>query len=99
MFETSELPSREGVVFETSVSEVTPTLVESLDEFGDRASMSRGFGLELELLELELLEAGGWRLEVGGSSSSRLVTGGWRPEARGCSVDLLIRRGFCCLPC
>jgi hypothetical protein len=46
-------------VFETSVSELAPTL----DEFSDRASMSRSFALEL--IELELLEAGGWRLEVG----------------------------------
>ena len=45
-------------MLETSVSELTPIL----DEFGDRASMSRGFALEL----IELLEAGGKRLEASG---------------------------------
>jgi hypothetical protein len=65
VFETSELPRRKGV-FETSVSELTPTL----DEFGDRASMSRGFALEL-------LEAGGWRLEVRGCSVDLLLRRGF----------------------
>ena len=46
VFEISELLSRKGV-FETSASAVTPTL----DEFGDRASMSRGFATSSSRLE------------------------------------------------
>ena len=55
-------------MLETSVSELTPTL----DEFGDRASMSRGFALEL----LELLEAGGSRQVARGRSVDLLIRGG-----------------------
>ena len=75
MFEASEFPSRKEV-FETSVSGLTPTL----DEFGDRASMSQGSALEL--IELELLEAGDWRPETRGrrleAGDSRLEAGGSR---------------------
>jgi hypothetical protein len=53
-------------------------LAPTLDEYGDRESMSRSFALEI--IELELLVSGGWRLEAG---DPRLEAADWRLETGG----------------